>query len=126
MYPRPSELADYELDLRTGQDGQLLICLQVQKRKQWIQRIGEDHPLNELICVCLSDPQQRPDMETVRQRLEEKMNNDNIPKFMDVLKEKQELKQSIEEKDETIRKLKMCIDCHTQQYLICLFFLCLL
>ena len=95
VYPRPSELADYELDLRTGQDGQLLICLQVQKRKQWIQKLVEDHPLNELICVCLSDPQQRPDMETVRQRLEKKMNNDNIPKLMDVLKEKQEFEDKI-------------------------------
>ena len=52
-------------------------------------------------------------METVRQRLEEKMNNDNIPKLMDVLKEKQKLENDIvkvngtvQEKNENIVELQ--------------------
>ena len=95
VYPRPTELSESELDLQTGKDGQLLFSLQVQKRKQWIQSLqGDSHPLSELIHLCLSD-QQRPDMERLRNMLEDKMNNDGLPQLMDLLKVRKEFEDNI-------------------------------
>ncbi len=100
VYPRPTELSESELDLQTGKDGQLLFSLQVQKRKQWIQSLqGDSHPLSELIHLCLSD-QQRPDMERLRNMLEDKMNNVELPPLMVIFREN----------EERIRKLKLYVN----------------
>ena len=90
VYPYPSELSVDTLDLRAGKDGQLLVSLQVQKRKKWIKMLGDDHCLYQLICTCLNDnPDKRYDMKTSRELLEKTMleNDCAVPQLMELMKD---------------------------------------
>ena len=85
VYPQPREVSVEDLDIRTGTDGKLLVSIQVQKRREWIQMLGADNPMDQLICLCLDDnPEKRPDMKTIIQQLDEIMMKTKIAGVLQV------------------------------------------
>ena len=111
MYPFPSELSVDKLDLRANKDGQLLTSLQIQKRKKWIDMLEENHPLKQLICVCLHDfPEKRYDMKEARDVLEDMLSKRGgskcIPQLMDLMMENEDKKRELVQLKEEWRKDK--------------------
>ena len=87
VYPQPREVSVEDLDMQTGTDGKLLVSIQVQKRREWIQMLGADYPMNQLICSCLDDnPEKRPDMKTIVQQLDGIMMKTRSPSVLQVTK----------------------------------------
>ena len=64
VYPAP----DVHVHL-TGK-GQRLLDREILKRKQWLDKLGEDHPLYKLVRDCLKDePDERPSMANISRQL---------------------------------------------------------
>ena len=108
MYPFPSELSVDKLDLRANKDGQLLTSLQIQKRKKWIDMLEENHPLKQLICVCLHDfPEKRYDVKEAREDMLSKHGGTKcIPQLMDLMMESEDKKRELVQLKEEWRKDK--------------------
>ena len=61
--------------------------VQIVKRKEWFEKLGYDHPLYQVISMCLQDkPEHRWEMDKVRKEIN-KISNKPPPKLVDLLKE---------------------------------------
>ena len=70
--------------------GEALEGMQFQKRRQWFEQLGSEHPLYEISVICLQDePGPRWEMSRIRENLSEisKKHSKVLPKVMDLFRE---------------------------------------
>ena len=64
--------------------------IQFQKRRQWFEQLGSEHPLYQITVICLQDePRPRWEMSQIRENLGEisKKHSKDFPKVMDLFRE---------------------------------------
>ena len=95
-YPIPCELSAETVTLVKGRVKGITHGVQIVKRKEWFERLGYDHPLYPIIAMCLQDkPHERWEMDKVRKEMNTlQMSNKPTPKFVDLLKEIEVLREN--------------------------------
>ena len=65
--------------------------LQFQKRRQWFEKLGPQHPLYQICVICLQDqPEKRWEMSQIREELSKISKTSDLPKLMDLLRENEQ------------------------------------
>ena len=76
--------------LQRREGGDAMEGIQFQKRRQWFEQLGSEHPLYEISVICLQDePGPRWEMSRIRENLGEisKKHSKDFPKVMDLFRE---------------------------------------
>ena len=76
--------------LQRREGGEAMEGIQFQKRRQWFEQFGFEHPLYQIRVICLQDePDPRWEVSRIRENLSEiskKKHSKDIPKVIDLLR----------------------------------------
>ena len=87
VYPSPRELSEETIKLVGHRVKGITHDVQIVKRKEWFDRLGYDHPLYQVIAMCLRDKlENRWEMDKIRKEMSE-ISNKPPRKLINLLKE---------------------------------------
>ena len=87
--------------------GEALEGMQFQKRRQWFEQLGSEHPLYEISVICLEDiPELRWGMDKIIDELRRisKNHSEDLPNLIDLIKENKQQRKVIDELKKQVRK----------------------